>query len=249
MNRFERAMAALAIHEGGYVNHPKDPGGATNKGVTQRTYNAHRRRSGQPKRAIALITTAEVYLIYKGQYWDAVKADDLPQGLAYCVFDAAVNSGPAQSAKWLQSVVGVARDGIIGDQTIAAIGGDIASIINEFCDIRLAFMKRLRHWPTFKGGWTDRVAEVRAQSKQWAAGHDVTPSTLPTQPKASGGVRLAATIKDVVRSPSAMGTAASMIGASGALMSGSGPVQYAIAAALVLGVLTGIWWLVRGRHA
>lgn len=248
MSRFERAMAALAIHEGGYANHPKDPGGATNKGVTQRTYDAHRRRKGLPTRGVRHITDADVYDIYRRQYWDAVRADDLPSGLGYCVFDAAVNSGPARAAKWLQALVDVAQDGIIGDQTIAALDGvPVAGLIDRYCDNRLAFMRRLKHWATFKNGWTRRVAEVRAQSNAWAEGSDMQPSQIPAQPKATGPESTTATIKEVLSSKSAMGSAAGVLGASGTLVSGDGPIQYALAASLVLAALAGIWWLVRGR--
>jgi len=187
MTRFERAMKVLAVHEGGYVNHPRDPGGATNKGVTQRTYDAHRKRQNKSRQSVKNITQADVFEIYRTQYWIAVRADDLPAGLAYCVFDAAVNSGPSRAAKWLQSIVGVTQDGIIGVHTLAAIGGsDVSAVIDAYCDMRMAFMRRLRHWPTFKNGWTRRVAEVRAQSKKWAAGYEVVPSETPAQPKATG---------------------------------------------------------------
>ena len=185
--RFERAMQVMLVHEGGYSNLKQDPGGATNKGVTQRTYDAHRKRQNKSRQSVRDITDAEVFEIYRTQYWNTVRADELPAGLAYCVFDAAVNSGPARAAKWLQSVVGATQDGIIGDQTLAAIGGqDVSAVIDKYCDVRLAFMKRLKHWPTFKNGWTRRVSEVRAQSKKWAAGYEVAPSTTPAQPKATG---------------------------------------------------------------
>jgi len=248
MTRFERAMTVLAVHEGGYVNHPDDPGGATNKGVTQRTYDAHMKRKGLPTRSVRHITDEDVFDIYLGQYWNAVRADDLPPGLAYCVFDAAVNSGPAQAAKWLQDCVGVDQDGIIGEQTLAAIPDDIHAVIDAYCDKRLAFMKRLKHWPSFKNGWTRRVAEVRAQSKKWAEGYEVAPSVEPVQPKAAGPESKTSTLKDMLSDKGAIAAAGSLIASVGTAAGGSGPFAYAMAAVLVMTALTGIWWVVRGRH-
>ena len=250
MSRFERAMKVMAVHEGGFADNPKDPGGRTNRGVTQRTYDAHRKRMGQPRKDVKNITDAEVSQIYREQYWNAVRADDLPSGVGYMVFDAAVNSGPSRAAKWLQAVVGTAEDGVVGDQTIAAIGNlPLVILIDAYCDKRLAFMKSLKHWPTFKNGWARRVAEVRAQAKAWAKGKDVPQSSAAQQPKATGDKSAAGTLKDVLGDPSAVGAAGGLLGSAGALLGGDGPVQYALAALLVLGALVGIWWMVKGRHA
>src|SRR5690554_3243462 len=110
---FEPALALVLAHEGGYVDHPDDPGGATNKGITQRVYDAWRTSRGRHPRSVAAIRDEEVRAIYREQYWDAVRGDDLPAGIDYCTFDAAVNSGPAQAARWLQRAVGAAPDGIV----------------------------------------------------------------------------------------------------------------------------------------
>ncbi|MBI1495359.1 glycoside hydrolase family 108 protein [Halocynthiibacter styelae] len=187
MNRFERAFALLAVHEGGYVNHPDDPGGATNKGVTQRTYDNYRARHGLAPRHVRQITHNEVAAIYQVQYWGAIQADELPEGLAYCVFDAAVNSGPARAVRWLQAEIGATVDGVIGNETLGlASRADAAALIDRYCDRRLRFMKRLRHWPTFRNGWSARVAEVRAQAKVWVAKQEPAVSTIAPQPKADG---------------------------------------------------------------
>jgi lysozyme family protein len=245
MNRFERAMQVLAVHEGGFVDHPADPGGATNRGVTQRVYNAFSTKNGKKSRSVRMITTEEVYDIYRHQYWNAVKGDELPSGLAYCVFDGAVNSGPSQSIKWMQRALGVADDGVIGAITLSAIKGRVLSdVINKICDLRLAFMKRLRHWSSFKNGWTARVSEVRTQSIMWARDLPIEVSNEPIQPEASGSINQMATIKDIVSNPVALGSIGSVIGAG---FTGDGPAQYTIAAVLVLGALVGIWFLVRRK--
>jgi len=247
--RSDRAIVALAVHEGGWSNHPKDPGGATMKGVTQRTYDAYNTRIGKTTRSVRHITDEEVTTIYQEQYWNTISGDALPNGLGYCVFDGSVNSGPSRAAKWLQQVLKVAQDGVIGAQTLAAlVGRDIKEIIDLYCDLRLAFMKRLKHWSTFKNGWTRRVSEVRKQSKKWADGFEVKPSVVAMQPKADGPESISAVVKDMLTDKGAMGGVAGVLGATGTLLGGDGPVQYALAAVLVMGAVTGIWWMVRGRH-
>ncbi len=248
-DRFPRAYKLERVTEGGYVNHPDDPGGATNKGVTQRTYNAYRKRRGQDTRDVRRITDAEVETIYRNQYWNAVKADALPDGVAYCVFDAAINSGPGQAAEWLQEIIGVKVDGVVGDETIsAAREANPVALINEYCDRRWAFMKRLKHFKTFEDGWKRRVAEVRAQSINWAQAQPVPASRENPQPKAEGREKITSTIRDAARKPSVWTVITGLI-ASPAIASGSGPVPYAVAAVLVIAALTGVWWLVRGREA
>lgn len=166
---YERALSLVLKHEGGYVNHPDDPGGATNKGVTQTTYNAYRKRQGQPERSVREITEAELRAIYRRQYWDAVRGDDLPSGLDYAMFDYAVNSGPARAAKELQRILGVADDGVVGLITLGALSDrPIAALVDELCDRRMAFLRGLRHWPTFGKGWTTRVADVRSVARGMA---------------------------------------------------------------------------------
>ena len=115
------------------------------------------------------------------------------------------------------------------------------------CDCRLAFMQRLRHWPVFRTGWSRRVAEVRAQSKAWAARIDPRPSTVAAPAKAEGATRARATLRDTLTNGKALGAVTGILGSTGTLLSGHGPVQYAIAAVLVMGALTGVWWLVKGR--
>lgn len=158
----EHALKWVLAHEGGYVNHPKDPGGATNMGVTQRTYNAYRARRGLPAQSVRGIASDEVAEIYKTQYWDAVRADDLPAGLDYAVFDYAVNSGPSRAMKDLQREVGAAPDGINGMRTMEGVNAaDTFDLIERLCNRRMRFLRSLKHWPTFGKGWTRRVMGVQ----------------------------------------------------------------------------------------
>jgi len=251
-SNFDRAFALLSVHEGGYVNHPDDPGGATNRGVTQRTYDDYRRRKGLRTRSVREITTDEVVAIYRFQYWDAVRADDLPSGVDYCVFDAAVNSGPGRAAKWLQAMIGATQDGIVGNQTIRlSREQDPTDLINRYCDRRLAFMRSLRHWPTFARGWTARVADVRNTASRWARDLPVTPAMQvagAVEGRAEGGERAAVTTARMFTNPAALSAIGGLMGSAGAAMTGDGPVQYSLAAILVIAALTGVWWLVRGRE-
>jgi lysozyme family protein len=159
---FPAALAATLQYEGGYVNHPKDPGGATMRGITQRVYDAWRRTAGSSL-ARSRITDAESRNSTVVQYWDAVRGDDLPAGIDAAVFDAAVNSGPIRAAKWLQAALGVSQDGHIGAVTIdAARHADRAATALAVCAARLAWLKGLKTWPTFGKGWGRRIRELEA---------------------------------------------------------------------------------------
>lgn len=169
MNRnFERALALVLKHEGGFVNHPRDPGGATNKGVTLATF----RRYVKPKGTVTdlkALTNEQAGVVYRRQYWDAVLGAELPSGVDYAVFDFAVNSGPSRAAKYLQRAVGAKADGRIGPATLAAVRNVPADdLINRLCDSRLAFLKRLRTWPTFGRGWSNRIRGVRKHALEMA---------------------------------------------------------------------------------
>lgn len=177
---FARSLALVLKSEGGFVNNPKDPGGPTNKGITIATY----RRYVSAKATVddlKRISDADVAKVYRKQYWDAVKGDDLPDGVDYATMDFAVNSGPSRSAKYLQAAVGVPQDGSIGPATIAAAKAKPAGVvIDTLCDARLAFLKRLPTWTTFGKGWTSRVASVRANALKMTA----QPQAAPPAPAA-----------------------------------------------------------------
>ena len=159
---FESCLKSVLHHEGGYVNHPSDPGGMTNLGVTKRVWEEWVGHEVDEKTMRAL-TPEIVGPMYKAKYWDKVKGDDLPAGVDYCVFDAAINSGPGRAAKWLQAAVGVEPDGGIGPKTLQAVAGmDANELVSAYNDRRLSFLHDLPTWPTFGKGWARRVAEVKA---------------------------------------------------------------------------------------
>jgi lysozyme family protein len=164
---FEKALALVLEHEGGFVNHPKDPGGATMKGVTQAVYNDYRKIRGRGLLSVKYISDEELRAIYKFQYWDKVHGDLLPIGLDYAVFDFAVNSGVSRAAKYLQAVLGAAQDGQIGARTLASITSPV-NTINALCDRRIGFLRNLKTFLTFGKGWTRRVQGVRAHALEMA---------------------------------------------------------------------------------
>ena len=167
---FRSSLTQVLKYEGGYSNHPRDPGGATMKGVTQRVYDAWRRKHSLAPRSVRYLEQNELEAIYKHDYWDKVHGDDLPSGVDLAVFDLAVNSGVSRAAKMLQACAGVAQDGIIGPATLAAVRHNPKCHI-ALCDRRLAFLQRLGTWSTFGKGWGARVADVKRKSIALAASH------------------------------------------------------------------------------
>jgi lysozyme family protein len=169
-HNLKSALSHVLVHEGGWADHPRDPGGATMKGVTIAVF---RRFYGEEKSKQDLhdITNEQLQHIYKTGYWDKCKCDDLPSGVDYAVFDAAVNSGPGRSSKWLQAAIGANQDGAIGPNTLAKVQAiEPVKVVNDMCEQRLAFLKALRTWRTFGRGWGQRVAGVRATAAVMAGG-------------------------------------------------------------------------------
>lgn len=219
---FDRAIKPVLVHEGGKVDHPKDPGGRTNEGVTQRVYNAWRRNNNLPLRDVFLLESGERNAIYRKQYWDAIKGDLLPEGVAYVVFDGAVHSGPKQAVKWLQRALGPlyqgSVDGVIGEQTLQAVRAvnDNDALIYRIVQRRFAFLQALKTWKTFGRGWKRRIDDVLARGQAWASG-----SVGPVPEFIEGG-NVKAPIEDAKKAPPrAPGDAAAGVGAGGI---GLGPV-------------------------
>lgn len=165
---FEQSLALVLKHEGGWVDHPKDPGGETNMGVTKRTWEDWVGHPVAPG-SLKALTVADVAPLYKAKYWDKIRGDDLPEGVDYAVFDYAVLAGPVRAARQLQQCVGVEADGVIGPKTVAATKSKNAvDLCACICDNRLAFLKNLPTWATFGKGWGRRVAEVKKTAQSMA---------------------------------------------------------------------------------
>jgi lysozyme family protein len=165
-SNFDKCLALMLTHEGGFVNHPQDPGGMTNLGVTKRVWEEWTGHEVDEKQMRAL-TPELVAPLYKRKYWDACRSDDLVSGVDYAVFDVAVNSGAGRAIKFLQSCVGVDADGGFGPRTLAAVKvaeQDPERLIELYCAKRLEFLQALKTFETFGKGWSRRVAEVKAKA-------------------------------------------------------------------------------------
>lgn len=170
---FEAALPTILRHEGGYVDHPQDPGGATNYGITQTTYDGWRGVPRVASRPVRLITQEEVRAIYLERYWRPARCDDLPPRLRLPHFDCAVNCGVAQAAKILQRALGVADDGIIGPITLrAANERPSATVVDDMLWERLRYYRDIavrqrpdgRDLRTFLPGWIARLLDLRREA-------------------------------------------------------------------------------------
>ena len=161
---FDKCMEMLLVHEGGYVNHPSDPGGMTNLGVTKKTYD-HHHGTDIDEEGMRNLTVQDVMPIYRTNYWERCRCQDLPSGVDWAVFDWAVNSGPGRSVKALQRAVGALEDGIIGAQTLMAVtASQPHEIINRIAAHRDSYYCELKHFDSFGRGWIRRNDETREQA-------------------------------------------------------------------------------------
>lgn len=160
---YDEALRRLLVHEGGYSNHPSDPGGPTNFGITLGDYRKHLK----PDATAADVRTMKLVdakAIYRSKYWDALRCDQLPAGVDYAVFDYGVNSGIGRSGKVLRRVLDLADDShVVTTAVIAAAHKcEPRDLVLRICAERLRFLKALRTWPVFGNGWARRVEEVKS---------------------------------------------------------------------------------------
>lgn len=169
MSRFRTCLDRVLKHEGGFVDHPKDPGGATNLGITQATLADFLKRpiTVAEVRALSRETAAD---IYRWRYWSPASCEGLPEGVDYMVFDLAVNSGVSRAVKFLQLTVGATPDGRAGPATFKAVSAMPArDIIQGMSNRRAAFYRSLPTFATFGKGWMRRLDEVTRDSLKDAA--------------------------------------------------------------------------------
>ena len=158
---WDNAFRLMLISEGGYVHHPSDPGGRTNLGVTQATWENWVGRESDEAEMRGL-TPEKVEPMYKKKYWDAVRGDELPAGLDYLMFDFGVNAGSGRAIKTLQTAIGVPADGGFGPITMAAVlAVDPVELIERFSQAKEDFYRSLTTFSTFGTGWLNRVATVK----------------------------------------------------------------------------------------
>ena len=220
-NNFPPCLSVTLSHEGGWADHPKDPGGATMKGVTLATYR--KTRPGATKADLRRISDAELEAIYRKGYWNPVRGENLPAGVDLATFDYAVNSGPSRAAKALQLSVGATPDGVVGQKTVnAAALKNSAATVRAICARRLTFLRGLSTFTTFGKGWSRRVADVEARGVAMAG---------------AGRAELAAEARKAADRSSGQGTVAN---GAGALGGGAGGVEAATGDVnwfLIVGVL------------
>ena len=207
-NGFARSLPPVLVYEGGKVDNPKDPGGRTNQGIIQRVYDAYRTSNGKPKQDVYKLSNDERDAIYRRQYWDAVKGDQLPEGVDFVVFDGAVNSGPGQSIKWLQRALGVEADGQLGMVTLGALDKvkNHDALVDRIIDRREAFLRALKTFKTFGKGWMARTAAVRKLGKQWASGSGGEAAPVPVPPiSGPTPMQAKAEIEDAKKAPTNAG--------------------------------------------
>jgi lysozyme family protein len=169
MSAFAECHKITHRWEKGYADHPRDPGGATLDGVTQRVYDAWRVRQRLHRRPVRQMTPGEAEAIFHTQFWQAVQGDRLPPGIDLAVYDFAVNSGPSRAIRYLQAALGVKQDGHLGEVTLAAAleayrRNDDAAVIRRIMAARESFLRALPIFPTFGKGWLNRTRDVREQA-------------------------------------------------------------------------------------
>ena len=151
---FDRAVEMVLKHEGGYVNDSRDPGGETRFGISKRAY---------PDVDILRLTEDEAKAIYRRDYWDKLRTDEIPEELAICLFDAAVNMGRDKAVRLLQRACGVAQDGVMGGNTIAA-ANRLPEAVVRFSAERVIAYTGIRGFDTFGKGWLRRTIAVALEA-------------------------------------------------------------------------------------
>lgn len=235
---YDAALARLLAHEGGYTNHPADPGGPTNFGITIVDY----RKYVKPDATAADVRAMkldEAKAIYRAKYWDAQRCNELPAGVDYAVFDYGVNSGIGRSGKVLRRVLklpdntSAANDAVIA----AARAADAKALVTAICDERLRFLQSLKAWNVFGGGWGRRVAEVKSVSLALASG-----APAPDLRTSSAGGRAVVPVAKGAQQNSAGAIAvAGAAGAQQAHQSGLGPAAITAILVLTLAAAVGGW--------
>ena len=169
ISNWQKSFELMLKSEGGFVNHPSDPGGMTNLGVTKATWENWVGRESDEAEMRGL-TPEKVKPLYKKKYFDAVRGDELPMGLDYLMFDFAVNAGAGRAIKTLQTAVGVTPDGGFGPMTMAAVQAvDPVELIERFSQAKEDFYRSLNTFATFGKGWLNRVADVKVKASAMLA--------------------------------------------------------------------------------
>jgi lysozyme family protein len=244
---YDAALARVLAHEGGYTNHPADPGGPTNFGITIYDY----RKYVKPDATAADVRAMrldEAKSIYRAKYWDAQRCDELPAGVDYAVFDYGVNSGIGRSGKVLRCVLKLPdNSSAVNDVVLqAARGAQAKALIVSICDERLRFLQSLKTWPVFGAGWGRRVAEVKSVALAVASG-----APMPDLQKSTAAGRATVPIAKGAQQGSAGAIAAAgAAAAQQAHQSGhaTGVIAAVVVAAATAAVVVWLFWHWRQRR-
>jgi lysozyme family protein len=196
---YETSLKRVLAHEGGYTDDPRDPGGATNWGITIFDARMYWKRdaTAEDVKAMPLDVAKR---IYKSKYWDAMRCDELPAGVDYAVFDFGVNSGISRSLKFLEGIASVPVDGKADDTLIRTVANMPAKpVITELCNKRLVFLQGLKTWPVFGNGWGRRVAEVKDAAIVMAS-NSATPASMPKPAKTPKTEKPTTATKPIIQS-------------------------------------------------
>lgn len=254
---FLRVIPWVFEEEGGYVDHPKDPGGATNLGITHKTLSAWR---GRPvsKQDVRNLTKQEAQNIYKSEYWNQVRGDRLPSGLDYATLDFGIHSGPSRAVRELQKIVGVTPDGIVGSQTLTAIQKfSVTKLIDLYCDARIRYLKSLKTFKTFGKGWLARVERVRKRSKGLVGNSTLEipkaspqPSVKETEPTPAPKAREEdESLINKLKKPESWGPLTGLLSGLSGFVAGSGPIQWALGLAMFVGIGIGLYYFIKKERS
>ncbi len=242
IGNFVPCLTITLKHEGGWSDHPADPGGATMKGVTIGRYRQY--YPNATKTDLRNISQFDLERIYRDDYWRKVAGDELPHGVDLATFDYGVNSGPSRGVRYLQSVLGVKQDGVAGHATIAAANlADGKDTIKRLCAARISFVRGLRTFSVFGKGWSRRIADIEARAvAMWMT------KGAPLSEKDRKAMRA-----ESDKASSAAKKQSSGAGAAGGAGAGSGAMAsggewWIIAGVVIVGLLLAGYLAWRARH-
>ena len=165
---FKQCLALVLKSEGGFVNHPSDPGGMTNLGVTKRVWEEYTGHEADEK-IMRGLTPEKVAPLYEQRYWRPCYGEVLPRGLDFLCFSFGINAGCGRSVKLLQQSLGVVSDGIIGPRVMQNIReSNVTDIIKVFSESRREYYRTLKQFPIFGRGWIARTDKEEQEGLQMA---------------------------------------------------------------------------------
>jgi lysozyme family protein len=157
---FEKCHKVTGAWEGGWSDHPSDPGGKTMYGITIAKYREHFPNATGAQ--LKSISKATALTIYRKDFWVPISGETLAAGVDLAVYDASVNSGVSRGKKWLK----------------ASVGGSNVETVKRICAKRLGFMQSLKIWKSFGKGWSRRVADIEAKGVAWALAASNAPKSV-----------------------------------------------------------------------